>query len=281
MPTVFDLSHVEALRSLGSVIRVLAKAVENEAEQWLVVGATARELILHYAYDLPPGRRTVDLDIAVAVGTWQAFEAVEAHLIAEGAQHSQQPRHRFKVLEWTIDILPFGGVEQDGVIRWPPDHDTAMSVIGFEEVSRHAFEVILPAQERVLVASPAGLLILKLIAWGERHLERPRDDAVDIRALLDSYHASWNDDRLYEEADDLLQHFGYNNALAGAALLGRDVTAIARPRTLQKIRTIVTETLVDETFVLPSEMGGRIEDNIALLEALMFGMGDDVSPAES
>jgi predicted nucleotidyltransferase len=165
-------------------------------------------------------------------------------------------------------------VERDSVIVWPPDNDNAMSVMGFEEASLHALEIILPAGERVFVASPPGLLILKLIAWRERHWDRPRDDAIDLRALLDSYAAEWNQERLYEEADDLLQHFGYDNALAGAALLGRDAAAIAKSPTLDRIRTIVKEALADESFVLPAEMGGRTTDNIALLEALLFGFQD-------
>lgn len=274
MPTVFDLSLIAELRSLAAVIRLLSKVVDPEVERWLIVGATARDLILHHAYGLPPGRRTVDLDIAIAVGTWRTFEAVETRPMAEGAQHARQPRHRFTLLGWTIDVLPFGGVEQDGVIVWPPDNDNAMSVVGFEEASLNAFQVTLPGGQRVLVASPPGLIILKFIAWHERHLERPLADAIDIRALLASYAGARNEDRLYEQADDLLQHFGYDNALAGAALLGRDVASIASDRTLERIRTIITETLVNETFVLPAEMGGRIEDNVALLEALLLGMSN-------
>ena len=274
MPAVFDLSGIDELHPLSAVIRVLTDVMDNEVERWLIVGATARYLILSYVYNLPKGRGTVDLDIAIAVGTWQAFEAVEQRLVAEGAQHDPQPRHRFRLLGWTVDVLPFGGVEEDGVIVWPPDNDNAMSVVGFEEASLHAFEVVLPAGERVFVASPPGLLILKLIAWHERHFVRPGDDAIDIRALLVSYAEEWNQERLYEEADDLLQHFGYDNALAGAALLGRDAAAIAKSSTLDGIRTIVQEALADESFVLPAEMGGRITDNVALLEALLFGFQD-------
>lgn len=182
MPTAFDLSGIEELRSLSAVIRVLARVIDSYVERWLIVGATARELILRYVHKLPEGRRTVDLDIAIAAGTWQAFEAVEQRLVAEGAQHAPQPRHRFQLLGWTVDVLPFGGVEQDGVIVWPPDNDNAMSVVGFEEASLHAFEVILPAGERVLVASPPGLLILKLIAWRERHWDRLRVDSLLLRS---------------------------------------------------------------------------------------------------
>ena len=113
--------------------------------------------------------------------------------------------------------------------------------------------------------------MLKLIAWEERHLLMPRHDALDIRTLIDSYAAPWNEDRLYTDADDLMRRFGYDNTLAAAALLGRDTAAIARPATLDRIRRIVERETSSETFLLPAEMGRRVEENLALLEALLIG----------
>jgi predicted nucleotidyltransferase len=153
-----------------------------------------------------------------------------------------------------------------------------MSVLGFSEASQHAIEVLLPGQVRVSVASPPALLILKLIAWKERHWSYPRYDAVDIRTLLDSYSQAWNEDRLYEEADDLLRHFGFNNTLAGAALLGRDGATIAKPATLQRIQSILQTETSEDVITLATDMGRRVEDNLNLLQALFFGIqGIDLS----
>ena len=274
MTTTFDLSHIDELRSLSKAVRVLHGAADSEVERWLIVGATARDLILRHAHGLPEGRRTQDLDVAIAIASWQTFEVLENRLVATGAKHDRQPRHRFRLFGWKIDLLPFGGVEQDGVIVWPPENDNAMSVAGFEEASLHAIEVLLPGNVTAFVASPPGLLILKLIAWKERHWDRPRHDAIDLRALLDSYSAAWNEDRLYNDADDLLQHFEYDNALAGASLIGRDAAAIANPSTLERIRATVEHELSNESLVLAGDMGGRPTDNIELLEALLIGLQD-------
>ncbi|HYK03283.1 MAG TPA: nucleotidyl transferase AbiEii/AbiGii toxin family protein [Thermoanaerobaculia bacterium] len=274
MRTVFDLSGIAELQPLAEIVRAIHGAADDETDKWLIVGATARELILRHAYKLDEGRRTEDLDIAMPAGSWHSVEVVEKRLIAGGAEHARTSRRQFKLHGWKIDILPFGGIEEDGVVLWPPDQDTAMSVVGFEEASQHAFEVILPGATRAFVASPPGLLILKLIAWSERHLDRPHHDAVDLRALLQSYAGRWNEDRLYDEADDLLQRFEYDNELAGAALIGRDSAAIAFPNTLDRIRTIVARDLAGESFGLAADMGGRVSDNINLLRALLTGLQD-------
>ncbi len=59
---------------------------------------------------------------------------------------------------------------------WPPDHDTSMRVLGFEDAYRNAQLVRLQSDPKldVLVATPAGLATLKLIAWSDRPEERKR-----------------------------------------------------------------------------------------------------------
>lgn len=136
---------------------------------------------------------------------------------------------------------------------------------------KHAVDVILPHGVRVLVAEPPALLILKLIAWKERHYEQPKHDAVDIKTLLESYSGDWNVERIFEEADDLLEHFGYDVQLAAAALIGRDAAAIAERPTRKAVRAILeTETAAD-AMLLASDMGGSVATNLQLLEALLYG----------
>jgi len=135
MRTSFDLSSVSELRSLAEVVQVVSNAADAIVERWIIVGATARDVILQHVCHMPEGRKTVDLDIAVAIGSWGAFETLEKRLVERGARPDRQMAHRFSFNGWRIDIVPFGGVEHDGIIAWPPDHDTEMSVTGFEEVS--------------------------------------------------------------------------------------------------------------------------------------------------
>jgi predicted nucleotidyltransferase len=272
MHTSFDLSGVPALRSLATVAETLRDAAAGIVDRWLIVGATARDLVLQHAYGLPERRKTADLDVAVAVSSWEMFAALESRLLTLGAQRHPEVRHEFIVGDWKVDVIPFAGVAKNGVIRWPPDGQTELNVTGFAEASTNALDVILPGGIEVLVASPPGLLILKLIAWKDRHWRYPLRDGIDIRTLIDSYAEKWNQERLYGEADDLLEHFGFDTSRAGAALLGRDASAIAKPDTLQSVQAILeVETDVD-ALTLASDMGGRTDDNLDLLAALLFGV---------
>ena len=274
MPTSFDLSQVAVLRSLANVTRTLGDAAAGIVDRWLIVGAAARDLILQHAYGMRERRKTADLDIAVAVASWEVFDALESRLLANGAQRHPAVTHEFLVDDWKVDIIPFAGVERNGVIHWPTDEQIELNVVGLTEASANALEVILPGGVRVLVASLPGLLILKLIAWKDRHWRYPKRDGIDIRTLIDSYSEAWNQERLYEEAGDLLEHFGFDNARAGAALLGRDAGSIANPSTARMVLAILRADAGRDSLTLASDMGGRTEESVLLLEALLFGFQD-------
>src|SRR5882672_1511771 len=79
MRTSFDLSGVPALRSLAEVAGTLRDAAAGIVDRWLIAGATARDLVLQHAYGLPERRKTADLDVAVAVASWEIFAAREGH----------------------------------------------------------------------------------------------------------------------------------------------------------------------------------------------------------
>lgn len=91
MPTSIDLSNVVELRSLSDIVETLNDSARGIVERWLIVGATARDLILHHAYHLPISRATIDLDIAVAVPSWLAFEVLQKELLKRGQQTVDRP----------------------------------------------------------------------------------------------------------------------------------------------------------------------------------------------
>lgn len=270
---MIDLTNQPALVSLGEVVSQFQSVADGIVDSSLIVGATARDLILHYTHGVPITRATADLDIAVSVGSWRSFRQLEAQLIEAGAHLDTQVSHRYFIAAWKVDIVPFGKVEQDGKIVWPTT-GSEMTVAGFEEASEHALTVLLPGGVEALVTSPPALLILKLIAWKDRHRTAPHHDAVDLKTLLESYAKPWNEDRLYDQADDLLLRFSYDNEHPAAALLGRDAGALARPSTLARIRAILAAETAGEHLILARDMGPRVEQNLELLQALAFGVQD-------
>jgi predicted nucleotidyltransferase len=267
----FDLSSVEELRPLAEMIRSLSESGRGVVTRFLIIGATARDLILSYVHELPVTRLTVDLDVAVTVASWTDFATLRERLIAKGATAVAAMPHRVLIHNWQIDIVPFGGVEVNGVIAWPPDQEVEMTVLGFAEAARHALEVTLPNDTVVSVASLPALLLMKVIAWSERHRTLDDRDARDIHTLIESYADAWNQDRLYKSAGDLLESFGFDNELAAAALLGRDAAAIAEPPTAGRVEQVLTRETSGETMRLASDMGGRADVNLQLLRAMRLG----------
>ena len=177
-----------------------------------------------------------------------------------------------------VDIVPFGAIAPDGkTISWIPDGNFEMSIIGFDDAYQAAQIVRLrdnPVVD-IPVATPAALVILKLITWQE-HPERGKD-ATDLVFLLRHYLETGHTERLIEQHSDLLEEDDFNFEPAGARLLGRDLANIVSEPTKQVLHEILsTETGEQKHYRLVEAMtnrqdGQHFENNLALLNALYLG----------
>ena len=61
-----------------TVYRTIALIAERLNLPVLVVGATARDAVLHYAHGTPIQRATTDIDFGIQVASWQEFEQLYA-----------------------------------------------------------------------------------------------------------------------------------------------------------------------------------------------------------
>lgn len=227
-----------------SIIQVLCLVDQVAVKlgiHYILVGATARDIVLQSVFGLPAGRGTRDLDFGFAVTNWQEFAGLRSALAATGRfepsdRESQRMFYRSaEGARMIVDLIPFGGVaEDDGTIAWPPSRDIVLTVVGFEEALSSAILVDLGSDLLVPVVSPVGLTVLKLVAWTDRGKGDNRD-AVDFYKLLTSYADAGNGDRLYGEEIHLLEEANYDFELAGARLLGKDVAAILTPDTAARI----------------------------------------------
>lgn len=108
------------------VLQELQGVADAAGVQMLVVGATARDMLIESLEGSPPSRKTYDVDIAVLVPDWDAYRRLVAHLLAVPGQ----AEHRFSVLGVPVDVVPFGGVEdEDRNLTWPAGQH--MTVLGF------------------------------------------------------------------------------------------------------------------------------------------------------
>ena len=219
----------------------------------LVVGATARDIILVHGYSAAIERGTKDVDFGIKVQNWEHYEVLRTALIEAGFTPYSKKAHQLDTtdsdgLPWEIDLIPFGGVSDDNdQIAWPPKQDFVMSVLGFDEVYQNAWNVTLikSPEISVKVASPAGILLLKLIAWTERGREYQGKDAIDIYYVIKHYSkipavvdALYDQDYMDAQDNDIMN--------ATAMLLADEVAAIAKEKTL----TYIKQTLLNNDSVL-------------------------------
>jgi predicted nucleotidyltransferase len=265
--------HAEVIDAVQSIANLQSINV-------LIVGAFARDLHLRYGFDIAPQRQTEDIDIALAVPSWQAFDGLRQQLIASGRFHtigSVLHRLSYKAgsVEFPIDVVPFGGVEKpDRTIAWPPSGDEVMDVFGFREAQASAVTMMLPGSTKINVVSLPALVVLKLIAWRDRHYTAPRKDAYDLQLIIKHYLDAGNRDRLWAEFNAWTEADDFDYEQAGARMLGNDVGAMLADAGRRRIADLLLEQS-DESkpAVLANEMNRNSpEDCMALLRAMRLGL---------
>ena len=238
-----DLSNKVPAGHVDVIRRVVRTATNLGLTRLFIVGAQARDLILQYAYNLPVRRATNDVDFGIVVETWEEFAKFRDDLIAsEGFQaHPHQQQRLIHEGGAVIDLVPFGNLEQaTGLIVWPPDFAVEMSTVGFREAYATSVDVRLADDLVVKVTSLAGLALMKIVAWSDRHFER---DAQDLGLIMKHYLDAGNQDRVYGDKGDcsdlLNEDFDYDKA--SARVLGRDVGQLLTDRSRVVAEQVLSE----------------------------------------
>jgi len=262
-----------------SLIRALLeikKIADGLKIDFFVIGATARDFIMQLLYKVKAPRMTKDIDIAVWVADWEEYAALTDTLLATGEFLKGTLIQRYIFGGTFIDIIPFGDISgRDNTIRWPPDHGTIMSTVGFMDVYNNSITFRLSSEPvlEIKLASIPGLTIMKLLAWNDDPTRQK--DAADLLFFMHNYQAAGIEDRLYVKETSLLQEEEFDNERAGIRLLGRDMARISNSDTAKAVMEIlVSETEEDGRYKLVSQMASnndRFEANMLLLEKLKQG----------
>lgn len=270
------------------LFETIKRLADSRGIKFFVVGASARDMILEYGYGIQTKRATMDIDLGVQVSNWGQYEKLIQGLIdtANFEQDRQEQRLKFKNI-LLMDVIPFGEIaEPEHSFNWPSEDGNEMNTLGFSE----SFEDAILARLRnspvleIKLTSLAGLAIMKIIAWYDNPA-RGRD-AQDLSLILHNYLYAGNEERIFDEENDIFDKIkknpgDYHNN-AGARLLGRDIAKIATPESKKKIIEILKkETGNKERYKLVEAMastyiksGHDFEDNIELLEQVKFGILD-------
>ena len=237
-----DLSQQPELALHAEAIASVSRVADSLELDPLIVGAFARDIHLVYAHGIDTRRRTEDVDLALAVPNWAAFDSLQKGLV-DGGDFTLGPstfprlRHRNGL---PIDLVPFGAVEtKDRKIEWPHPAERAMDVFGFREAQVKACEIVLPGPMRATVVSLPALALLKVVAWQDRHDVAPLKDAHDLALILKHYLGAGNEPRLWEEFAAWTEDADFDYEFASARMLGNDVAAMLDEEGLCRISDLL------------------------------------------
>ncbi len=232
--------------ALFEVLTVFSQAAEQLGVPWLVIGATARVMLLEKVYGLPAGLATQDIDFAVQVGDCDHYQELRELILSNGSIEAGRPAiHRFKLDEGMIfDLVPYGGVENnEKQISWPPDGDVVMPVRGFTDANENAVHVEVNKKILVPVVSPQGLFSLKLYSWKERHTDHPGRDAKDIGYIIHHIESLYPADTLFDKYESSVEAADYVIPLAGLFQLGKDTAVMLQDEEKQFLSTLLNDEL--------------------------------------
>ncbi len=252
----------------------LNKAAKDVDLRYMLVGATARDLVMQCVYGIESPRRTYDIDISILVDSWEIYDDFKNHLKQNKFVAHKSVSHKLiftasSNLQIQLDLLPFGSIsDESGDISWPPKGDFKMSILGFAEAFNHALAIETNRGVSIPVVSPEGFCLLKIVAWLDRLGNVRRKDAEDIYFVLSNYEKLGdNQHAIYEEG--FAEKYDFDPDLAIAAKLGEKIRELSSERTS---KFITAELFTDETEILleelASEMSKQKERNLDLLTAL-------------
>lgn len=244
---------------------------------YMLVGATARDILLYNVFGQRVFRATQDVDIGISIDSWERFDTVKSAILrAPDFQPSTvQP---YRVLHKThataystpVDLLPFGEIATESeAFRWPPpDSDLVMNVAAFGDAYASSLTVTVGPGFDLRMASLPGLVLLKLLAWVDKSDSK---QAQDVLRLVETYGDAGNEDRLFGDKIDLLERERFDVPLAGARLLAQDALALAAPATINIVQTLLRDAKRMNSFQSQmSRFTGRLDDSIVDQPGIRF-----------
>lgn len=251
----------------------------------IVVGASARDIVLHHGYGAKIERATSDVDFGIEVPSWDAFHVLKQSLLRSGFKATPKEHRIISPEDIQLDLVPFGPLQDEHAnIAWPPNGDWVMNVLGFQEARDNA-ELIRIQNKPVIdipVATPPGMALLKLIAWLDRAADLRPKDAKDLAYLFSTYEKIPHIiERCYDNVE-LMENYGWDTALAGAHCLGADSNAMTTKQTHKTISQLLdgkhsklaVEQLIDE-MCEHKHRDNEYERNQSLLSAFIAGFHDN------
>lgn len=213
----------------------LQAAPDLRPDDVMLVGAHARDLWHVSLGHETKTRPTHDIDLAIALASWDSYKALTSAFSATGSNQI-----RYRIVGIDVDLLAFGEVEDPVGVVTPPPRTDGVSVWAFDEIYNAAAPLDLGLTDAIRLPTPSGYAAAKLAAWLDRSAYGEFKDAQDIGVVLSWYSDSTEvSDSLYgtEAGNEVLATEEYDSTLAAAHWLGRDVgILIGAERTAELVK---------------------------------------------
>ncbi|GBD86601.1 hypothetical protein BMS3Abin03_00522 [bacterium BMS3Abin03] len=283
---MLDIS--KKIDKLNLEILLKVKSTANKLQiDFFIVGAYVRDLILNYIYGIEIYRATNDIDFAVRVRNWDEYRLLIDEIEKAGFQKNEKILHRYRYNGMIIDFIPFGDISSDeDTISWPDKDKKEMNVMGFDDAYTNTEDILIQSDPDIIIkaASVECLVMLKIFAWNDRAVDIRLKDAKDLYLIINSYLEAGNQERLFNEHNDIVEATE-DYELSGARLLGRDISNVASGKVMKNILELLHSDKLD---ILASEMsqyeGIHLENDDdelelceQLLRSLLAGLEDEVS----
>lgn len=192
-------------KGVKPLFEILNTVCQQRNTDFLVVGAFARDLVLHNIFRRPAGVLTKDIDFGIMFSHWNEFQGLAEDLTKNhGFTKGRFPHVFISPHGLPTDLLPFGEVENNRAISFPEADNFSINMMGFAEAWETRLTISLDGEQDFSIPTPEGLILLKLIAWNDR---TPSDVALkhvtDISMIMDSYFDA--------RADELDQRDGFTD----------------------------------------------------------------------
>ncbi|HXK50560.1 MAG TPA: nucleotidyl transferase AbiEii/AbiGii toxin family protein [Clostridiales bacterium] len=254
-------------------LKIIIEVTDNLSIPFILIGASARDIIFEHMHGISAPRVTMDIDIAVEIAAWASFDQIKNELLNNYGFETTRQLQRFRYKDFFLDIVPFGKLAENGKIVWRENQNT-MTVTGFNEIYDSAQPITVntdPATE-FKIPTLEGLMILKFISWYDAFPDRPKD-AEDILFILNNYEKTLDIGEVFEKYPDVIENQAFDLSDAGLIILGSGMKATAGGDAFR----IINDILIKETdeygnFDLTVQMKGDIYRSLKMLRKLHEGM---------
>ncbi|WP_113663999.1 nucleotidyl transferase AbiEii/AbiGii toxin family protein [Pedobacter nanyangensis] len=209
---------------MASTFDSLERAFDKFNIDFYLIGAFARDMWMNHLEELPSRRATRDIDFSLYIRDIEDFQKLKDYLeVNEGFVKGDEPYRLFSPDQTIVDLLPFGGIEDDGVVYLDGKKPIDISVFGNMQVLNNAAIISTENREFKICTLP-GLCIMKLISASEKS-DRLNKDMGDFYYILENYFEIAGEKIFESPYEDLIDD-NFVPKIASAKMLGREIKVI-------------------------------------------------------